>query len=340
MPYNTIVRSDRYHVTPAVEAARLSALRAVEKLLEPVRGLRVAHRRELLSISLWKWTEAAGVAPNSKFNVQYATPAALDHATPAKVNHEHVWPRKWIIDRLLEPGKTWAEGDLRGFLEEHGVACIVTVEEHARLGVLGAGAEGWERYAKAGLRVRDLAGDGFLDLGQPNASVAVTEPALTADEKSVVLEPGEELAEASSEEPGLSVGQAFDRFSGTRAPLLKRLLETADLAGGVGLVGSTTRKDASVAAYVRVHDATLSEQIRAVAFVHWSGKVSLGLSFDELPDGLTRRPEVHAQSHRTYGVSCKVSDKASLATAEELVALALEKVRANFGPVDEDADET
>ncbi|SDU81172.1 hypothetical protein SAMN04488544_0339 [Microlunatus sagamiharensis] len=188
--------------------------------------------------------------------------------------------------------------------------------------------------------MRDLAGDGFLDLDQPNASVAVTEPALTAVEKSVVLEPGEELAAASSEEPGLSVGQAFDRFSGTCAPLLKRLLETADLAGGVGLVGSTKRMDASVGAYVRVHDATLPEQTRAVAFVHWSGKVSLGLSFDELPDELTRRSEVHAQSHKTYGVSCKVSDEASLATAEELVALAFEKVRADFGPVDEDVDES
>ncbi|SDU81166.1 hypothetical protein SAMN04488544_0338 [Microlunatus sagamiharensis] len=145
MPYNTIVRNEPYDVTPAMEAARLSALRAVQKLLEPERGLSVAHQRELLSVSLWKWTEAAGVAPHPKFNVRYATPAALDQATPAKVNHEHVWPRKWIIDRLLESGKVWAEDDLRRFLEERGVACIVTVEEHAKLGVLGAGAEGWAR---------------------------------------------------------------------------------------------------------------------------------------------------------------------------------------------------
>src|SRR4051794_24082351 len=164
MPYNTVVHGHHYENTPAMDEVRLSALRAVQQLLQPVDGLSPAHRRELLSISLWKWTEAAGVAPHPKFNVRYATPAALDHSQPTKVNHEHLWPRKWIIDRLLEPGKTWAEDDLRTFLEDHGVACIVTVKEHGELSKLTSGPEGWDRYKRAGLQVRDLAGDGFLDL--------------------------------------------------------------------------------------------------------------------------------------------------------------------------------
>lgn len=108
MPYNSVVHGKPYQNTPAMDAVRLSALRAGQQLLQTVDGLSYAHRRELLTISLWKWTEAAGVSPHPKYDVRYATPAALDHSNPAKVNHEHVWPRKWIIDRLLEPGKTWA----------------------------------------------------------------------------------------------------------------------------------------------------------------------------------------------------------------------------------------
>lgn len=64
--------------------------------------------------------------------------------------------------------------------------------------------------------------------------------------------------------------------------------------------------------------------------------MSLALSLEELPEELSSRPGVGAQAHKTYGVSCKVSDECSLATAEELVALALEKVRLDFGPIEED----
>ena len=197
MPYNSVVHGKPYQTTPAMDAVRLSALRAVEQLLQPVPGLSVAHRRELLTISLWKWTEAAGVPPYPKFNVRYATPAALDHSNPAKVNHEHVWPRKWIIDRLLEPGKTWAEDDLREFLEDHGVACIVTVEEHGELSKQTSGLEGWERYKRAGLQVRDLRGDGFLDLDASSGAPLANEVEVPRDDQSVVLEPGEEPIAAS-----------------------------------------------------------------------------------------------------------------------------------------------
>lgn len=339
MPYNTVVHGRRYQDTPAMAAVRLSALRAVQQLLRPVPGLTVAHRRELLTISLWKWTEAAGVPPYAKFNVRYATPGALDHSNPAKVNHEHVWPRRWIIDRLLERGKAWPEHELRTFLEEHGVACIVTVDEHARLSTLTSGPEGWDRYARAGIRVRDLTGDSFLDLGTPAPAVVANEAAPPENDRSVVLEAGEELTVAPPGEPGLTVEEAFDRLSGARAPLLKRLLSAADLAGGVGLVGGTRRGDSTPGAYVRVHDATLPEPTRAVAYVHWSGKVSLALSVDDLPTALMSRDEVKSQTHTTYGVSCKVSDESSLSTAEELLVLALEQVRSDFDPAEQDAAE-
>lgn len=104
-------------------------------------------------------------------------------------------------------------------------------------------------------------------------------------------------------------------------------------------MGSTKRADSSAGAYVRVHDATLPEPTGAVAYVHWSGRVSLALSLDELPTGMAGRSEVAGQSHKTYGVSCAVSDQDSLRTAEELVALALEQVRSNFDPLDEERNQ-
>lgn len=202
--------------------------------------------------------------------------------------------------------------DLRTFLEDHGVACIVTVEEHGELSKLTPGPEGWERYKRAGLRVRRLTGDGFLDLDAFSGATLVNEATMPENDQSIVLEPGEELTVASPTEPGLTVEEAFDQLSGVRAPLLKRLLQTVDLAGGVGLVSGTRRADATPGAYVRVYDAMLPEPTRAVAYLHWSGKVSLALSADEVPAGLMNRDEVRAQTHKTYGVSCKVSDEGLL----------------------------
>lgn len=46
---NAVVRAQtRYVPTAATEAAKNSALQAVHHLLQPVLGLSVAHRRELL----------------------------------------------------------------------------------------------------------------------------------------------------------------------------------------------------------------------------------------------------------------------------------------------------
>lgn len=93
MPYNHIVRDERYRPESGDdEVAQFSALRAVQLVLRPVSGLSLRHQRELLSLSLWKWTGAAGIAPHPKFNVRYATRGALDHGHPTKINHEHVWP--------------------------------------------------------------------------------------------------------------------------------------------------------------------------------------------------------------------------------------------------------
>jgi hypothetical protein len=126
------------------------------------------------------------------------------------------------------------------------------------------------------------------------------------------------------------VNDAFDLRSGARRELLKRLAETARLAGGVCYVGATRDNDGSVGNYVRLHDAVVGEPTRAAAFLHWTGRVSLALIRDDLPSPLWNHPSVGVQVHPTYGVSCKVNDELSLKVAEELATLALEKIRDTY----------
>lgn len=66
----------------------------------------------------------------------------MESAPDVPVNHEHVFPRKWLVRRLLTIDP--ASSDFETFLDDHGVACVVTVEEHAALGA--ATGTGWMRY--------------------------------------------------------------------------------------------------------------------------------------------------------------------------------------------------
>jgi hypothetical protein len=349
VPYNHIVRRDRYQAGPTVEEARQSALQAVLHLLLPVPGLRLVHRRELLTICLWKWTEASGKAPHAKYNIRYATPVALNHDVPTKINHEHVWTRGWIIDRLLQTKRPWTDESLLAFLEQYGVACIVTVEEHARLGSVTG--EGWQRYARARIDVWDLATSAPFDLGAPLnpqvdgppsadegpavSDIDWSDPFATDDDlESEPVHEGEQhrsaVDEQSRDASNKSVSDAFAQRSGAKAGLLKRLAETAMLAAGVCYVGETRNNDRSAGKYVRLHDAVVGEPTRAAAFLHWTGRVSLALVPDDLPSHLLNHPNVSVQLHPTYGVSCKVNDETSLKVAEALAVLALEKIRDGF----------
>ena len=335
MPYNNIVRQGTYRPGESVDLARRSALSAVMQLLMPVPGLIMTHRRELLTIALWKWTEASGVAPHPKYNIRFATTGALNRDVTAKINHEHVWPRKWLIDNLLQRYRTSNEPDIWNFLAEYAVACIVTVDEHARLG--GVTGVGWQRYAAARIEVRDLQTMAPLDLGAVipperandlpgEAGVDLTQP----------VEPEEAIPELHHEvvrevvSGSISVEDALERFAGSKSDLLKRLVEIARLAGAAAVVGSTKTAEHSVGAYVRIHDALIAEPTRAAAWVHWNGRVSLGLVADDVPDALLNSGGVSTNKHQTYGVGCKVDDTTSLQVAAELLLLALEKVRESF----------
>ena len=162
MPDASILRYDSpYVASPAVAQAKQSAFSLISQLLA-LQKVSEKHLKEQLSIGLWKWTEAAGVAPHAKFNLPLVSDGVVHANGPTRINHEHVWTRKWIIERLRAQRK-WHTDELLQLLTTYGVACVVTVEEHALLS--GVSGQGWERYRAAGIEVWDRELQQPLDLG-------------------------------------------------------------------------------------------------------------------------------------------------------------------------------
>jgi hypothetical protein len=91
------------------------------------------------------------------------------------------------------------------------------------------------------------------------------------------------------------------------------------------------KRDGTVAAYFRVHDALIAEPTRAVAFAHWTGKVDFALAPAQVPDELLAEDSVRELRHATYAVSCRISDEKSLRMAEELLFTALDRLRSEAG---------
>lgn len=161
-----------YVASNAVAQARQSAFSLISQLLL-LQDVSEKHLKEQLSIGLWKWTEAAGVAPHAKFNLPLVSDGVLHASGPTSINHEHVWTRKWIIERL-RARQTWPADELRDLLTTYGVACVVTVEEHALLS--GVTGQGWDRYVAAGIVVWDRVRQQPLDLNGPQVGGRSREP--------------------------------------------------------------------------------------------------------------------------------------------------------------------
>jgi len=117
--------------TDRIESAKL-AIEAIVPL-----GLYPAHKKELLSVCLWKITEADG-----KMKVRYWSEGARSTAK-SNLQHEHVHERRELVERLLSGESVIVDA----------IACIVTKEEHVTLGK--SPKSGWERYHDAGIRVYD-----------------------------------------------------------------------------------------------------------------------------------------------------------------------------------------
>ena len=136
-----------YRPHPDADERVRSAVLAIKSIL-PL-DLYPPHKRELISVCLWKLTEAES---RGKYNLRFQTPAALE-APRSEKQHEHVVERKSIVDALL------ASPERADEILERAVGCTVTRDEHRRLTNLGRerpDLEGWDRYRAAGIRVLDL----------------------------------------------------------------------------------------------------------------------------------------------------------------------------------------
>jgi hypothetical protein len=138
---------DLYHPRPHRDREIESARHAMEGIV----SLDILHRhkKELLSVCIWKITEADG-----KWNVRYWSAGAVE-SDKRNWTHEHVYARSLLADRLLE-------GEDSQRVVADAVACIVTREEHAALGRVEG--SGWERYRRAGLHVFDAVNGRWLEL--------------------------------------------------------------------------------------------------------------------------------------------------------------------------------
>ena len=92
---------------------------------------------------------------NGKYGTRYRSREALSVTDPTELNHEHVFPRKWLIEQMIaEPS------NIEMLLTQFAIACTVTEKEHKRLALAekaNADLVGWERYNAADIVVTDMA---------------------------------------------------------------------------------------------------------------------------------------------------------------------------------------
>jgi hypothetical protein len=130
-----------------IESAIIAAKAIVRLDLYP------AHKRELLSICIWKMTEAA---PMSKYQTRYRSRATRS-ASESELAHDHVYQRKSLIDAMIN------EPDSVEQVLRQAVACVVTRPEHDALTRISRefpNLDGWERYERAGIDVVDYEATG------------------------------------------------------------------------------------------------------------------------------------------------------------------------------------
>jgi hypothetical protein len=135
-----------YRTHPDADKRIGSAIAAAKAIVRL--DLYPAHKRELLSICIWKITEAA---PMSKYQTRYRS-RATESASESELAHDHVFQRKSLIDAMLK------NPDSVDPILRSAVACVVTRSEHDALTRISRefpDLDGWERYKRAGIEIVD-----------------------------------------------------------------------------------------------------------------------------------------------------------------------------------------
>lgn len=155
----------RRWVAPAqADAVRRDAI-AIATFAVNAPDLRWVTRKELLSKYVLVLL-THGTA-NGKYGTRYRSVGALDIADSATLEHEHVFPRKWLIEQMMASPET-----VEMVLTHFAIACTVTSDEHRRLALAeraNPALTGWERYHAAGIEVVDTATGAVVpqSVGQP-----------------------------------------------------------------------------------------------------------------------------------------------------------------------------
>lgn len=125
----------------------------------------LSHKREILSIALWKMTEA----DSHKLGCRYRSAGVLGiEITP--IQHEHVITRESMVTNMIDGGDPGRCAEIM----ETALGCLVTKAEHERLTKLERShpdLSGWERYREAAVVVYDtqdapLDAAGLIDLAR------------------------------------------------------------------------------------------------------------------------------------------------------------------------------
>jgi hypothetical protein len=110
------------------------------------------HRKKILTEVLWMLSEA-----NGKYDTRYRSSEVVrlakeEPTSEVKIQHEHVFPRKGVIENILSQRQTLlADPKLLQDILDKTVGCVVTEEQHKSLSKT---EDGWDRYK--GIEVLDM----------------------------------------------------------------------------------------------------------------------------------------------------------------------------------------
>jgi hypothetical protein len=124
--------------------AKIQSARALVRLALINADLYPSHRRKIISDAIWYVTEADGKWKTRFKSKQVLYLAKNEPGSLVRINHEHVFTRKALVDEILRRGNELL-GDPSQLDDLLGTAvgCIVTKFEHDSL----APGFGWARYA-------------------------------------------------------------------------------------------------------------------------------------------------------------------------------------------------
>ena len=133
----------RQQFIPNLDANRI--IRSAKQICKAILDLNIPNQQKkpFLSRAIWLITEAHG-----KYKTRYTSVRAMNCPTK-KLRHEHVWPRKVLIQEMLDQPRRFKS------ILRRAIGCTVTIAENAKLNRVSRKnphLKGWERYRTAGIK--------------------------------------------------------------------------------------------------------------------------------------------------------------------------------------------